>query len=199
MDLKKTALLALSIGLTLVLGACASSYNAVQEIKHTEVPKEVVKEEVKDVANNENLKELYDEVNKAKEEISKDNKLTDKEMLKIGKKLYSDFVENLYNVKNDEDVKILLKDYFLEDNQVRKDTYLKLYKEETEKYNKGEIEVKNESVEHYGKTEFVYRATVTESNTLRNGQGIDKTTYNLTMNIEIDKDGKYKIFATSVE
>lgn len=198
--LKKIAVLVIPIALTLVLGACASGNTAVKEdlAKQEVEQKESVKEEVKNIAENENLEELYNEVDKAKADVSKNNKLTEDEMLKIGKGLREDFVTQFYNIKDDEQLESFLGEFYIEENQIRFDTFQKSYKENIDVYKSGVIVLSDDSVEHYGETGFVYKATAEETAT-KFDKSTKSATYNITLNIDVDDDGKYKITAETID
>ncbi|WP_338842164.1 hypothetical protein [Paenibacillus glucanolyticus] len=131
-------------------------------------------------------------------DIKEDDRLTEEEMMKIGKELRESKVKEFYNIKNDEQLKSFLDKFYLEDNQVRFDTFQKSYKENLELYTSGIIILSDESVELYNEKGFVYKAKGKETATKKDNT-TESATYNITMTIHKDTDGKYKIVTETIE
>lgn len=205
--MKRTIVLTLTIAMSLILGAC-SSKGEIQTQSNAQSSTNSTTNESADASNtqtpntsitdNKNIDGLVNEVDKAKEETSKDNTLTKEEMLKIGKELRENKVKQFYNVKNDEQLISFLDTFYFDDNQTRFDTFQKSYKENIDLYTSGVIVLSNESVEPYEETGFVYRAKGTETATKKDNT-TESATYNITMNLDKDADGKYKITAETIE
>lgn len=149
------------------------------------------------ITTNEKVEQIVKEVDSAKEEISKDNKLTEDEMLLIGKKVQTKAIEDYYKIKNDNDLKEYVNAIYL-DKETQYNNLQSGYKEETAKYSKAEISFTNESVEPYGTTGFIYRANAKEIDYLKNSDKTSISTATITINLDKDSDGQYKISAISV-
>ncbi|XID95023.1 hypothetical protein ACF3MZ_11130 [Paenibacillaceae bacterium WGS1546] len=131
-------------------------------------------------------------------DVKEDDSLTEEEMMKIGKELRESKVKEFYNIKNDEQLKSFLDKFYLEDNQVRFDTFKKSYKENLELYTSGIIILSDESVELYDEKGFVYKAKGKETATKKDNT-IETATYKITMTIHKDTDGKYKINTETID
>lgn len=149
------------------------------------------------ITTNEKVEQIVKEVDSAKEEISKNNKLTEDEMLKIGKEVETKAIENYYKLKNDNDLKKYVSDIYL-DEETQFNNLKDAYQDENAKYSKGEVSFTNESVEPYGTTGFVYRANIKEVGYIKNSDKTDSATSTITINLDKDSDGQYKIAAISV-
>ncbi|XID95022.1 hypothetical protein ACF3MZ_11125 [Paenibacillaceae bacterium WGS1546] len=189
--------------LTLILGACSSQRETQPTTPSNATDTQTMSPTVtpsssKIVGDNKEIAGLVEEVNKAKEEISKDNKLTEEEMLRIGRGIQQNSVIDFYQITNDDDLEEYLAEYYLDNNKSRHDTFEKSYKENLGIYKKGGVKLENEKVEHFGKTGFVFTADAIESG-YKNDGTIETTTYKLTNNIDKDDDGKYKIVTETIE
>jgi hypothetical protein len=150
------------------------------------------------ITNNEEISGLVEKIDEAKEEISKNNKLTEEEMLSIGREIRKNSMKDFYNLNNDADLDAYLIRYFIDEEPHYK-AYKEGYPAANEKYSKGEVKLEDEKVEHYGETGFVYTVRETQTVYLADGSGQASLASIVTMNVDIDDDGKYKIAAETTE
>jgi len=208
----KAIVLSLTIFMTLILGACSTKEeiqnqtNAQQNVSASITSENIDESDSTtdngtpntSIADNKNIESLVDEINTAKEEISKNNKLTEEEMLSIGREIRQNSMKDFYNLNNDDDLDAYLTRYFL-DEEPHYEAYKAGYPSENEKYNKGEVKLENEKVEHYGETGFVYSVKETQIVYPSSGNEPESQIYLVTMNVDKDDDGTYKIAAEKTE
>lgn len=100
------------IALTLVLGACTSKGETQSEAS---VQPSITSSPSDGASNNKEINGLVNEVSEAKEEISKNNKLTEEEMLAIGREIRQKSMKDFYNLNNDADLDAFLSRYFIDE------------------------------------------------------------------------------------
>ncbi|WP_026678514.1 hypothetical protein [Fictibacillus gelatini] len=135
--------------------------------------------------------EISDYYQKAVQDISKNNKLTKEEMIKLGRGAYAQGMK-FYEVKNEEELLKFLADTFLDPVP-----FEKYFKEDFAKikgkFVSGDIAAESENAYAYGDTGLVYQAIITEKRKMIDGKE-ETEKFNVTLEADKDpKDGKYKI------
>lgn len=178
----------------LILSGCGkeSVHQVSNKPDNTSRTQQLVSNEKTNSINKEPGSTLIEDQQKAIDEISKNNKMTKEEMLKIAHQVVVDSFKKYYTLKSDEEVTSWVNTYFL-DPSIFLENYKKDVKENNPKIKFAEVISENERVAPYGENGFTFKTRMTFVENLKSGES-KKYIYEETFVIrKDDKDGKYKI------